>query len=767
MHTGPRTGSVWILVSLIAGSAFAEPWPAARISQSASPETRSLLRRADRFVASGEWEVGVNALRLAMDAHGNERIGLDRESAREPSADQPQLLVTVRQYCHLRLTAWAATAPQALATYRRQVDRLVNQRLQIALASHDWRGLNEIARQFFTSSHADQALWHLGEWALERGNYNQARWAWERLHPALRHRPANKTAIRGTSLWLALHNRVPDAVHPGPPPHPVPPTPGAWPLAYPDTDYTLADIRARLVLVSLLEGSFRRAETEHNLYRQLHARAEGKIGGREGLMVDLLQDLLQRSRTWPESQPTRGWPTFAGNQSRSWTAAQAIDLELRPVWTVQLAPTPPLANRNKQAQPPYFPVVAGNLVVTHDTQRIQAFNLKTGEPAFPSDNNGPEKLSAVLYEGDQIAVEDQIPLPAGPRHFTPMLYGQQVFASLGSSTNHATHPNPDTQSPNQLVGLDLAAEGRLKRGFPLSPPDSGWAWDGTPVCDGNRLHIPLRKQTDAQFEAALGRYDLTTARPLGPLVRVASSIRLDTPANEYRPYSVLSLTNECLLYNTNLGAIAAFDTEQGSLKWVFRYPRSARSAAAPQHRAYRPGPNPCLIYRDLAIVAPADSQRMLALDITTGQLIWSARLDDGMRVLHLLGIAAERIIACGDATYAFDLYSGRRLARFPSASESSVRGYGRGLLAGNRIYWPTHRAIFVLDTHSLSPVRQPIDLAQMGVQAGNLVLVDHTLLIAGPQRMAAFQGSPIRASPPVIPASRRVTPTPETSENRF
>ena len=191
MHKGPPTSSVWILLILLTGNALAATWPSARVSHPASPETRSLLLRADRFVSSGEWEAGVSALRIAMDAHGDERIRLDLRRARKRSPEEPQLFVSVRQYCHLRLTAWSATAPAALATYRQQVDPLVKRQLQTALADRDWRSLADIAHRFFTSSHADDALWHLGEWALERGDYNRARWAWEGMHPALRYRSAD------------------------------------------------------------------------------------------------------------------------------------------------------------------------------------------------------------------------------------------------------------------------------------------------------------------------------------------------------------------------------------------------------------------------------------------------------------------------------------------------------------------------------------------------------------------------------------------------
>lgn len=761
MHKGPPTSSVWILLILLTGDAQAAPWPSARVSHPASPETRSLLLRADRFVSSGEWEAGVNALRIAMDAHGDEQIRLDLRRAREPSPVEPQLFVSVRQYCHLRLTAWSATAPAALATYRQQVDPLVKRQLQTALADRDWRSLADIAHRFFTSSHADDALWHLGEWALERGDYNRARWAWEGMHPALRYRSADPCA--GLPLWLAVDRgeTKPDA-----PTLVEPPPQYGWPLAYPDTNYTLAEMRARLLLVSIFEGSSQRAETEYKRYQQLHSQADGRIAGREGRMVDLLRDLLDRSRRWPTAAHVQGWPTFAGNQERSLALPQAVDLALRPVWTVQITPASLAASDGADTSPPYFPVVAKDLVVLHDAQRIHAFNLQTGHPAFPSDHQDSTPPSAVLYERAQIAQEDQDSGPFTLQHFAPTLYQQCVFSPLGIAATRAHQTGPAIPV-NQLVGLDLAAEGRLLRGFPLAPPDTSWTWDGPPVCDGNRLHLPLRKQTDTQSEVALARYDLTTGQPQGPLVRIAASMHSNPSGNANRPYHLLSLTNGCLLYNTNLGVIAALDTEQGSLKWIFHYRRSAGAVRSSPSYTNRLAPNPCLVHKDFAIVAPADSQRIMAIDITTGQLVWSVQRDDGMQLLHLLGVREDRVIASGHATYAFDLYSGQLRARFPSAPETAMRGYGRGLLAGNQLYWPTRRTLFLLDAYSLSPVRQPVYLERLGVQGGNLVLVGQTMLIAGPQRMSALQGSPQRAAPAPTPEAQRSPSLRQTSANRF
>jgi hypothetical protein len=88
--------------------------------------------------------------------------------------------------------------------------------------------------------------------------------------------------------------------------------------------------------------------------------------------------------------------------------------------------------------------------------------------------------------------------------------------------------------------------------------------------------------------------------------------------------------------------------------------------------------------------------------------------------------------------YWIDIHDGRIAGRFPARVQDALRGYGRGVLAGQHVYWPTRDRIYVFDQHSMLPARQPIDLAPIGMTGGNLVIVDGVLLIASADKLAAF-----------------------------
>ncbi len=106
-------------------------------------------------------------------------------------------------------------------------------------------------------------------------------------------------------------------------------------LAYPGTTLTRADVRARLVLVSIMEGSLARARDELEAFGQLHPGAHGRLAGREVDYAETLGAMLAAAEHWPARQPDDDWPTFAGNDARNkiaranWTSARKLGARFR------------------------------------------------------------------------------------------------------------------------------------------------------------------------------------------------------------------------------------------------------------------------------------------------------------------------------------------------------------------------------------------------------------------------------------------------------
>jgi outer membrane protein assembly factor BamB len=180
--------------------------------------------------------------------------------------------------------------------------------------------------------------------------------------------------------------------------------------------------------------------------------------------------------------------------------------------------------------------------------------------------------------------------------------------------------------------------------------------------------------------------------------------------------------------------------EDGQIQWLMRYPRRPASEGEPYgslRHVYR-DVTPCMVYKDWVFVAPGDCDQVFALDAGTGLLQWVVDAPAAVDIVHLLGVGQGHLIASGSRLYWIDVHSGELAASFPGRTQEDTRGYGRGLLAGDLVYWPTVGRIHVFRQSGPRQVRQPIDLAPLGLRGGNLVLVEDSLLIAGSERLTAL-----------------------------
>ena len=204
---------------------------------------RALLERVKAHVAEKQWDEAVETLRQVIEQQGSKLIRLDDSR-----------YIPVRDYCQMRL---AELPPVARALYRSRIDPLAKRWYDEGIANRDPAMLRRVVDQLFLSSWTDKALLASGEIELEKGDFAQARWCWERISPELR------TARRSPTVDRLASGQRNASRRPSPrrKPKGVNPPPAQW-LAYPDTQLNLADVRARLVLASILEGSLARARIE-------------------------------------------------------------------------------------------------------------------------------------------------------------------------------------------------------------------------------------------------------------------------------------------------------------------------------------------------------------------------------------------------------------------------------------------------------------------------------------------------------------------------
>jgi outer membrane protein assembly factor BamB len=271
--------------------------------------------------------------------------------------------------------------------------------------------------------------------------------------------------------------------------------------------------------------------------------------------------------------------------------------------------------------------------------------------------------------------------------------------------------------------------------------------------DGSQLYVALRRRDQVRSESYVACFDAQQGRLLWRQFLCATETRSGQRSPE-PTHNLLTLDEDTLYYNTNQGVVAALRAGTGEIRWLTTYPRTPRGSSlggeGGGHRFRHL--TPCMVHRDLVLVAAADCQRIFALDAMTGHPLWMTVEGEATGAVHLLGVGEDRVLASGDSLYWLDLYTGRLVGQFPSPrfaasghARVAPRGAGRGILAGRHVYWPTRDAVYVLRQQTERTPRgwepvldRVIPLHPGGASGGNLLLAEGVLLIAAADRLYAF-----------------------------
>lgn len=769
-----RHNRVVIAIGLSLGLAIAgngravEPAPPTQSNVSidvADNATMAHLARFDALLAEKQWLEAIESIRQNAAINSEQLIPLP--GAINHSQQTFRRYLPLSTYRQMKLAELATRSPEALALYRRQIDPVAFKLLQEARERRKDGSLRELATKYFASSHADDALLLLGEISLERGHWTEARRYFEQLSPMMRfpaHQDPEFSEFAGQPRWLITrHLKTDEDWMQTLPLLQTFDAPASWP-AYRDTDLKLADIDARLTLVSILEGNIERARAEIELLRRLYPDAVGEIGGRSGKYEDLLLAILAEREAWPVLPNDDRWPSFAGSDERQRIATFDSDLpslaNTTPRWQLAM-PTfsgeGELLGREGSRVAESLngllschPIVIGNTVIVQagaSEMDIVARGLDDGQVVFGAEEFPSGTISAPGLKRS-----------VGVPRFPLSSYGNTVYARVGSlPTGVNVELRQEREEPARIIGLDVESEGRLVVELRLEGPqwDAEWAFDGVPISDGQSLYIALRHRSSVRTENYVACFDARTAR-----LRWRRRLVGAEPVGSERPFelthTLLTLRNDTLYCNTNLGVVAALYTRDGALRWLTEYPRVDLQNENPDRdvrHAFR-DLTPCLLYRDLVIVAPLDCDRLVALDANTGILIWASLREQAADAIHLLGVGEDQLIASGDYLYWFDVYTGRLASQFPAPhrglpghAKPSPHGYGRGILVDKLVYWPTRESIIVFDQRIRPEMRgrtpEPIgvlNLASQGATGGNLVPADGFLLIASHNLLSVFDG---------------------------
>jgi cellulose synthase operon protein C len=685
----------------------------------------ALLRNAASHARDGQWSEAVEIYQRVIGQFGDKVAKLPKDDPAGDPSGESVLYVDLRQFCQRRL---AALPPEARAIYWTRADAQAERWYRQGASQRDRALLRRVVEQALCSSWGDDALDLLGDLAFQDGRFGEALSMYRQLVPD---RPDDRSG-----------------------------------LIHPDPGVDLARVAAKKLLCRVALGEDPPDNAALEAYAKAYPNASGTLAGRKGTYLQSLTQALASDHLAPPAQPDGRWPTFAGAPTRTKVIPGSIDVGSLQ-WQVDL--TPVTATRSfgmhrrmsgfpMSPVPPerllaYHPIVLGDQVIVCDETEVVAYNLND-RPASPSTT-----IKEVWkHEGDQDASTPQaMRFSSSVPRFTLTVFGDRIYARMGpTGAPNLGVGRTGGASQSAIVALDRSAEGkslwRRTAGEIVLPKrpngtNRNTGFEGTPVADARNVYVAMTERTEqtstyvVSLDAETGatrwiRY-LGAASSEGDNLAFGMGMGMGMGGSYPTElgHRLLTLDGPTVYYQTNLGAVVSLDAETGAIHWVATYPRLERN----EGQAHERDLNPAIVHDGLVIAAPDDATSILAFDAGSGRLVWKTDpLPEEVKLAHLLGVAKGRLIATGDRVLLFDVKTGKLVHTWPDSGRG-YEGYGRGLLAGDRIYWPTKAEIHILDQVTGLRTDPPIKLQETFLTTGgNLVVGDGYLIIAQPDKLVVF-----------------------------
>lgn len=675
-----RAGRIAALLLLIVSvPALAQPpAPDPANLRGDSAQTRKRLTEADQKLTSNQASEAIDALQRVLDEAGDDLVTVDGKEYRP-----------ARRFAHQILARLPA---DALKSYQDRLDGPAKNLLDTAKRTRNPTPLWQLLDRYFVSRPADEGLLLLGDLLFEDGEFRAAEQVWRKL-------------LAG----------------------------GGADLAYPNSKADPALVRARMILAAIFAGDVERAKIELATFNTKHSTAKGRLAGKEGAYTDILQGYLDKPPAFsPDANLGTNWPTYGGSTDRTsrlgvrlpnyWPAGRPNWSEIFPQSTRHAgAPVLP------PARPPFgHPVIANGRVFVTDGSRVFGYDLLTGKaltlPARladppiidPSKPPLPDPCPSLTAAGDRLYVRVGSPLVRPPD-----------LTKIGKGSEET-----------EIVCLGPAGEARqMQELWRIPPPGDAKTpivWEGAPLVAGRRMWACHARFEGGRVIHGIECYDPADAS-IAPKSAWSSDVcdsPLSTGGDPRARQELLTLAGRHVVFCSNAGAVVALDSVTGKRAWGFRYHRSRKADA---NRS--PDPTPAVFSCGRVFIAPADADRVYALDPETGHVLWESTPTEGAQIL---GVAAGKLIVAmtgpvrGLRGLSIATGSQREPEGWVLHDTGGLLSYGRGFVTDEVIVWPTRGGLFFLNPRDGSLLSPPLLNHLSGEQRrffGNLVYVDGVLVV--------------------------------------
>jgi outer membrane protein assembly factor BamB/tetratricopeptide (TPR) repeat protein len=700
------------------------------------------LAAADKLVAQKKWTVALDEYQRILEEAGDVLVPEDGKRRRH--------CVQARRLCQLRMAALfrdAVVGPGLLRGYRDRVDPAAQKWLRQGTEERNLRLLRRVVDDSFCSRSAEAALEVLGDLTFERGDFEEAGHWWRLLAV-----PASEEKQRGSSDKPKAKPQKPVV---------KPLDPRSSILVFPDPQpERVARVRAKQIIARLFLGDREGVALEMKAFRAVHSRAAGELAGSRGNYADILDGVIKKAQDGSPDEDDFEI-TFGGRPSRNLVYPKALDPRIGALgyqWSTRLDTgevdtTGPQGNgtedRGGSRSLAFYPVIAGNLVLWADARYVNAHELLTGRLVFRFD---------LLAEADRVASDLQhvdLHLPARrDLRYTLSVDGDRAYVRLGTQdlgpkttrgVNRRRFEFAD-QSKTFLLCLNLKPDAKQRLewlvGLQALPKDVPQRFEGAPVVRDGRVYIAVSHCEGTQTLSAIACYDADKGRQLWRQdVCETQTGQVDSLAERRFMHHLVTLAGPQVVYCSHSGAIVALDARTGKRAWAVRY-----ASRGPTREDGEPSPRdlaPCVYAAGRVYVAPRDCDRLFCLDADTGHEIWSR---DSIEIVHLLGVTRGRlIVTTPQGIRAMNAVTGADnigKTGWVQPADGKLRSFGRGLLAGGWVFWPTEDTAFPLRALKIEDGEQDADAFDPHqfhrIKHGNLVYGNGCLVVASTQRLYVY-----------------------------
>jgi len=469
------------------------------------------------------------------------------------------------------------------------------------------------------------------------------------------------------------------------------------------------------------------------------------IKGLRGVALLLLNDRVgfdalvgQLSDELGRSDHANALRAFANRMRRDGGDARPRELAVEaralaaPLWSVGLeVPETRLSAQQAQAVGARFamrvvPVVDDGVLYLNESESVLALELRSGRMLWRSrtDEDQPED-----ERGRSVAQRWSMPDPRGV-----MVAGERVVAVTGQS---ATGPTRWRQRPGetQLVCFDRSnGSVRWSRSAQgLDPSLDKAFFQGTPVLDGQRMYVLLRRSQMSGFHDAF----IAALRVSDGSLIWRRHLSSAVVGNRYatRPHAQMLVRRGVVYTVDNLGAITCIEGSTGLVRWtrLLEAPQQAltrvRSRSAPARVS---AAEPVLLPAGLLVVPADDETPPALLDPDTGVII---------RTFEGLGLAEARqlipvgpdVIAIGPA---ITRLSGEDFSvqwRVSLGTDPDDQVLGSVARLGEQLILSTPARLVVLDAQTGKAVREA-----RPDTSGNVLALPDQVVITSMTRVASY-----------------------------